>query len=99
MAHDLTKRNPLKNDVLMKRLNPFNEKRRAAQKKADEERNKKRAQVLKAKRKDKKAKQGRTDKYNELQKGLLQSYKDAEDVLQKEADLDLEKKDSDDDDE
>lgn len=50
VAHEKTKRNPLKNNVIMKRLNPYNEKRRAAEKKADEERNKKRAAILKAKR-------------------------------------------------
>lgn len=81
----------------MKRLNPFNEKRRAAEKKVDEERNKKRTAVLKAKRKDKKGKNARTAAFNKLQNGLLQSYKDAENELQKEEDLDYERKEVSDD--
>lgn len=97
VAHEKTKRNPLKNNVIMKRLNPYNEKRRAAEKKADEERNKKRAAILKAKRKDKKGKAARTKSYRDLQNGLLQSYKDAEAELQKEENLDYEAKSESDD--
>jgi len=33
VIHDLRKKNPLKNRALMKKLNPFNEKRREAEKK------------------------------------------------------------------
>jgi len=66
LAHEKTKRNPLKNNVIMKRLNPFNEKRRAAQKKDDEDRHKKRAALLKQKRKDKKGKKARNAGYRAL---------------------------------
>lgn len=56
----------MKNNIIMKRLNPFNEVRRAAEKKTDEARNKQRAAILKAKRADKKGKAGRTASYTKL---------------------------------
>jgi len=46
----------LKNRKFMKRLNPFDEKRRTAELALNKERNSKRAAAIKAKRKDKNAK-------------------------------------------
>jgi len=52
-VHDLQKKNPLKNRALMKKLNPFNQIRREAERKAQEDRHKKRVAGAKAHRKDK----------------------------------------------
>lgn len=76
----------------MKKLNPFHEKRREAEKKANEDRHKKRVALLKTIRKDKIHKKGKKDRtagYQKLQAGLLHSYKEAADVLAKEEGLDL----------
>lgn len=62
----------------MGRLNPFEAKRKELIKKLEEERNKKRAATLKAKRKDKKGKSARTKKFAQLKEGLVQSFADAE---------------------
>lgn len=59
VAHNKTKKNPLKDRTLMKRLNPYNEKRRAAQTAADNDRHTKRVAALKQKRKDKNLKKAK----------------------------------------
>jgi len=90
--HDKGKKNPLRNRALMKRLNPFNEKRQEAEKKLQEERHKKRVATLKGLRKTKEhkaAKKGRNAAWKVLQDGLTHSYKEAKDALADEEALDL----------
>ena len=92
IEHDKQKKNPLKNRALMKKLNPFNNIRREQEKKLNEDRQKKRAVLLKGKRKDKKekaAKKQRNANWKSLQDGLLDSYVKAADVIAREGDLDL----------
>jgi len=92
IAHDKNKKNPLKNRALMKRLNPFNEKRQAAEKTMQEERHKKKAAVIKDKRKSKagkKSKKERNDRWKAVQASLADSYKKADDVLAKEEALNI----------
>jgi large subunit ribosomal protein L4e len=85
VAHDRTRKNPLKNKGLMQRLNPFDAKRRAAQLKGEEERHKARLANVKAARKThRKAQAARRVKFNQLQDGLHASFKYAEDLLSKE---------------
>lgn len=89
--HDLRKKNPLKNRALMKKLNPFNHKRREAELKLQEERHKKRLAEIKGRRKKadvKKGKKDRNTKYAGLQQSLLDSYKAADLAIQKEENLD-----------
>jgi large subunit ribosomal protein L4e len=84
--HDKSKKNPLKNRSLMRRLNPFDEKRREIEKKAQEERHKKRVATLKNLRKDKNwkaAKKTRNANYKKLQGDLVKSYQHAVDVIAK----------------
>jgi len=91
-AHDKQKKNPLHNRAIMKRLNPFDAKRKEAEKKLNEERHKKREAARKSSRKDKtnkKTKKERNTKYKEVSAGLIKSYKDAEDVIAKDEALDL----------
>jgi len=74
----------------MRKLNPFNDKRREAEKKLQEERHKKRVAALKGARKDKKNKadkKGRNATYKKLQDALVDSYKAAKDKLQWEENL------------
>lgn len=89
VVHDRQKRNALKNRALMKKLNPFDSVRREQDQKLQKERNAKRAQTLKDKRSAaaKKSKVERTKRFNTLSNGLVQSYEDALDVLQKEENL------------
>lgn len=85
-AHDKTKKNPLKNKAMMNKLNPFAKKKAELIAKQEKDRAAKRAATLKAKR-DKagrKAKAERTKKWQGLQDGLKQSYKDAEDLIAEE---------------
>ncbi len=92
VAHDKNKKNPLQNRSLMRRLNPFDEKRRDAEKKLQEERSKKRVAAVKAARKDKKTKEAKNKRnvaFRELQGSLSQSYKHALDVIAKDEALDL----------
>lgn len=81
--HDKTKKNPLKNHNMMQKLNPFSRTQRANEIVATEERKKARAALLKHKRskvgRAEKAK--RTARQNALHEGLLQSYKDAHQVI------------------
>jgi large subunit ribosomal protein L4e len=80
VAHDRQRKNPLKNRGLMSRLNPFDAKRRDAQKKQEEERHKKRVATIKETRKAvKKAKKVRRKAWNALSGGLQDSFKKAED--------------------
>jgi hypothetical protein len=58
-VHDLQKKNPLKNRALMKKLNPFHQVRREAERLAQEARHKKRVAGAKAHRKDKATKAGK----------------------------------------
>jgi large subunit ribosomal protein L4e len=85
-AHDKTKKNPLKNKAIMNKLNPFAKKKAEMLAKLDKERAAKRAANLKAKRSKagRKSKADRTKKWSELQAGLKQSFKDAEDVIAEE---------------
>lgn len=70
------KKNPLKNRVLMKRLNPFDETRRAAEKKDQEARHAKRAAAIKEKRSKsaKKAKAARNKAFAAIQEGMTESF-------------------------
>jgi len=90
VAHDKQKRNALKNRALMKKLNPYDSVRREQDQKLQKERNAKRAQTLKEKRKSpaaKKSKAERTKRFTNLSNGLVESYQQALDVLQKEENL------------
>ena len=83
-AHDRTRKNPLKNRGLMSRLNPFDAKRRDAQKKQEEERHKKRVATIKETRKAvKKAKKVRRQAWNALSGGLQESFRQAEEQWNK----------------
>lgn len=85
VLHDKQKKNPLKNKGLMKKLNPHDVTRRAAEKKKEEERHQQRLANVKANRKAaKKSKTERRKAFNTLQGGLQQSFKDAEDLLERE---------------
>lgn len=82
VLHDKQKKNPLKNRGLMSKLNPHHAAKRAAEKKAEEERHKARLASVKANRKTvKKAKAARRITFNKLQGDLAQSFKAAEDAL------------------
>jgi large subunit ribosomal protein L4e len=85
-AHDKTKKNPLTNKAMMLKLNPYAKKAAELRAKLEKERNAKRAAVLKEKRSKagKKAKQGRNTVWKNLQGELVQSFKDAEDVIAEE---------------
>jgi large subunit ribosomal protein L4e len=74
------KKNPLKNKALMKRLNPYEETRRAAEKKAQADRHAQKAAILKAKRsKDaKKSRSARAATYKSIQEGMKDSFAAAE---------------------
>jgi len=76
----------------MKKLNPFDGKRREAENKLNEDRHKKREAAKKAARKDKNKKQAKKDRngrYQSVQAGLIQSYADAEGVIARDEALDL----------
>jgi large subunit ribosomal protein L4e len=74
-ADHYKKKNPIKNRTLMKRLNPYDEKRRAAEKKLQEERHAKKAATLKAKRKNgKKAKAVRAKAFAGIQEAMKESF-------------------------
>jgi large subunit ribosomal protein L4e len=76
-THDKQKKNPLKNRALMRRLNPYDAKRREAEKKLNEDRHKKRAADLKGLRKAKKTKEGkkkRNTEFQHVQSELTASY-------------------------
>jgi large subunit ribosomal protein L4e len=88
VAHDLKKKNPLKNRKLMNRLNPYSNKLREIERKNQEERHKKRAAAIKAKRKDKKSKKERKNTFKAIQASLEQSYRKAEDDIYREELLD-----------
>lgn len=63
----------------MKRLNPFDATKKANQLKQDEERHKKRlASIKEARKAAKKAKAARRKAYNELDAGLQESFRKAE---------------------
>merc|ERR1711990_922784 len=82
-AHDKAKKNPLKNKAIMLRLNPYAQKAAELRSKAEEERHKKRAAAIKAKRSKagKKEKATRTKLYHTLKDELKQAYRDAEDLI------------------
>jgi large subunit ribosomal protein L4e len=85
-AHDKTKKNPLRNQALRNRLDPFNKDRIAADKAVAAANTKGLAAKLKAKR----SKAGRAAKHTRnvrdqgLQSGLEQSYRDAQAILDEE---------------
>ena len=81
--HDKTKKNPLTNAAAMHKVNPFAKKRAEIVKAAEAKRQAARAAALKAKKKDKK-KPARNKAYQALQKGLEDSFKDAEDKIAEE---------------
>lgn len=88
VAHDLTKKNPLKNRGLMKKLNPFGVAQVEATKKAEKERADKRKANLKQLRKAaKKAANERRKKYNDIQEGLKASFRKADAQWEKEMNL------------
>merc|ERR1719171_1487988 len=84
--HDKTKKNPLTNAAAMHKINPFAKKRSEIVKAAEAKRHAARAATLKAKKdaKGKKARQARNKKYQELQDGLVASFKDAENIIAEE---------------
>jgi len=86
VLHNTNKKNPLKNKNIMKRLNPYDAKRReldqAAQKKAHAEKAKK----IKDKRKSKegkKSKSARKERTKAILNGLQKSFADAEELIRK----------------
>lgn len=81
------KKNPLTNSAAMNRINPFAVQKRKLQAKLQEDRHAKRAAVLKEKRSKagRAAKAKRTKGYQNLQQGLKDAFKDAEDLLEREA--------------
>lgn len=85
-THDKTKKNPLKNKAIMLRLNPFAKKRAELIAKREADRKKGRAAALKAKRnkEGQKAKKLRTKRNQDLNTGLVKSFKDAEDIIAEE---------------
>jgi len=86
VAHDRTKKNPLKNKAMMNKLNPFAKKKAELIAKQEKDRADKRKATLKAKRNKagRKAKATRTKTWQGLQEGLKKSFKDAEDVIAEE---------------
>jgi large subunit ribosomal protein L4e len=85
VLHDKQKKNPLKNRGLMKKLNPYEATRKAAEAKQQDDVHKKRLANLKADRKAyKKAQKDRRKKYNTLASGLQESFRKAEELLEKE---------------
>ena len=78
--HDKTKKNPLTNAAAMHKVNPFAKKRAELVKAAEAKRHAARAAALKAKKKDKK-KPARNKAYQALQKGLADSFADAEKLI------------------
>jgi len=85
-ARRTTRKNPLKNKTLMQRLNPNSKLAREAAKKAAEQAKKDRLAKLKAKhsKAGRKEKAVRTKRHLALADGLLQSFADADAVIQKE---------------
>jgi len=85
-VHDKTRKNPLKNAAIMNRLNPFAAEQKKMHAKTEADRHAKRAAALKAKR----SKAGRADKAKRssraqgLNTDLLNSFKDAENVIAEE---------------
>ncbi len=78
-AHDMKKKNPLKNRSLMRKLNPFDATRRAQEQKDAEERHKKRVAGIKALRKaHKKDRATRAKAFNGVWTGMEESFKKAE---------------------
>jgi large subunit ribosomal protein L4e len=89
--HSQTRKNPLKNRTLMKKLNPYDAVRREAQRKNQQERQNKRAAEIKKRRKDKVSKAARKQRKEldrKLGSDLLASYKYAEDVIARDEALD-----------
>jgi large subunit ribosomal protein L4e len=86
VMHDKTKKNPLKNRNMMQKLNPFSKTARANEIVAAEARKANRVAALKHKR----SKTGRAEtavrlsRHNALHDGLLQSYADADAIIQEE---------------
>jgi large subunit ribosomal protein L4e len=79
VLHEKTKKNPLKNKGLMKKLNPYEVTRRAAEAKQQEDVHKKRVANLKANRKaHKKAQKDRRKTFNKLSDSLQESFRKAE---------------------
>jgi len=85
-VHDKTKKNPLKNKVMMNKLNPFAKKRAELIKKLEADRHTKKAAAIKAKRSKagRKEKHTRNERYGNLESGLKASFKDAEDLIAEE---------------
>jgi large subunit ribosomal protein L4e len=84
VAHNATKKNPLANKTIMKRLNPFDEKRRAQELKLQEDRHKARVANIKKDRKTvKKAKATRRKEFNRIWAGMEESFEKAEIAFQK----------------
>jgi len=89
--HVLQKRNPLTSRSLMHKLNPFDKIRREATKAAQEARHKAKVAGAKALRKDKKTKQAKTKRnftHKQLQDGLVNAYRLADQALANEEALD-----------
>lgn len=86
VMHDKTKKNPLKNRNMMQKLNPFSKTARANEIVAAEARKANRVAAIKHKR----SKTGRAEtavrlsRHNALHDGLLQSYADADAIIQEE---------------
>jgi len=74
------KKNPLKNKSLMRRLNPYEESRKEAERKTQAHRHTKRGDVIKAKRSkaSKVARAARSAAYNGIQEGMKDAFVAAE---------------------
>lgn len=85
-AHDKTKKNPLTNASIRNRLNPFAATQKKLQAASEAKRHTARQAALKAKttKAEKAAFKKRTGTYQDLQKGLKDSFKHAEDVIAEE---------------
>ena len=85
VLHDKTKRNPLKNKGLMRRLNPFDATRKQTQHAAELAAHQKRTATTKAQRKSlRKAQAQRRKTYNSLASGLQESFRKQDEQWYKE---------------
>jgi large subunit ribosomal protein L4e len=94
-VHDKTKKNPLKNKVMMQKINPYSNTARDLEQKAQEARKEARNATL-AKNRSKvgrAAKAKRTLKFNMLANGLEESFKDAQKIIDDEIKAGLFKED------
>merc|ERR1719150_1720511 len=82
-AHDKTKKNPLKNKVMMQKLNPYSNTARDLEQKAQKARidNRKKVMAAKQSKTGKADKKKRSLRFKMLADGLEQSFKDAQKIV------------------